>query len=605
MKFNPFTGTLDLTGSGGGTPGGSDTQVQFNDNGAFGATQYHTTDKNWLMTLSRGVTATTPTNLSIVFDYNAAYGYPTDSRNRYNARIYSYVIIGGVKKFSSDYVEGTDATPDGSDNFRIHMTWDAVTGVDGYRVVVFNEYYSYNYDYYYDVATNSFIDNLDKTYLTPVDVSTISPTKQVLKADGYVGIDTTGALVPTEALDVQQNLRVRRHMALGSDSANIDNASTTSSIGLEYLETVTDASLSSVIGMEKSLTANFSTSPSGSVIGDSLTVVNGGTYAPGNMSGQLVNVQDSTSGVNNLIGAQYTVTQSSNVTANTGYVLGIDFSATKNGTGSVTNVFGARFIVSVPNSGAVTNASGAQFNMYSSSANSAANITNIDGGYFNTEISGRGANTLVTAGRFRVNLRKDYAVAATVTEAAIFYGQWSVSTVAPTTAYGIYLPSITGGSTNYAIKTGTGNHSFGDKITTYNAINTTGWGVPAIYASGRATGQTARSAALATYTVGAADGTFEVSGNVNVTASTTHSFSLDVAYTDETNTAQTLILPMAQLAGAFVTGGLITNVTGTGPYESPVLHIRCKAATSITIRPSNGTYTSVTYNCEAIIKQTG
>ena len=37
-KFNPFTGTLDevSAGGGGGTPGGSDTQVQFNDNGAFG-----------------------------------------------------------------------------------------------------------------------------------------------------------------------------------------------------------------------------------------------------------------------------------------------------------------------------------------------------------------------------------------------------------------------------------------------------------------------------------------------------------------------------------------------------------------------------------------
>jgi hypothetical protein len=37
-KFNPFTGTLDEVGAGGGggTPGGVDTQVQFNDGGAFG-----------------------------------------------------------------------------------------------------------------------------------------------------------------------------------------------------------------------------------------------------------------------------------------------------------------------------------------------------------------------------------------------------------------------------------------------------------------------------------------------------------------------------------------------------------------------------------------
>jgi hypothetical protein len=39
VKFNPFTGNLDLVGAaagGGGTPGGADTQVQFNDDGSFG-----------------------------------------------------------------------------------------------------------------------------------------------------------------------------------------------------------------------------------------------------------------------------------------------------------------------------------------------------------------------------------------------------------------------------------------------------------------------------------------------------------------------------------------------------------------------------------------
>lgn len=143
----------------------------------------------------------------------------------------------------------------------------------------------------------------------------------------------------------------------------------------------------------------------------------------------------------------------------------------------------------------------------------------------------------------------------------------------------------------------------GGLMGTYKAVATAGWGLPAIYAQGRAVDQTARSAALATYTVGAADGSFEVSANVLVTASVTHSFSVDVSYTDEGNTARTLILPMAQLGGSFISGGLITNVTGVGPYESPVIHIRCKAATAITIRPSAGTFTSVTYNAEGTIKQ--
>lgn len=140
-------------------------------------------------------------------------------------------------------------------------------------------------------------------------------------------------------------------------------------------------------------------------------------------------------------------------------------------------------------------------------------------------------------------------------------------------------------------------------LTKYANTTTAGYGVPAIVATARATAQVAVNASVATYTP-AADGTFEVSCNVNVTTSTTHSFSCDVTYTDENNNALTMILPMQQLAGSFVTGGLITNVTGTGPYESPVMHIRAKASTAITVRTSaGGTYTTVTYNVGGVIKQ--
>ena len=143
------------------------------------------------------------------------------------------------------------------------------------------------------------------------------------------------------------------------------------------------------------------------------------------------------------------------------------------------------------------------------------------------------------------------------------------------------------------------------KASTYNAIATAGWGTPAVYGNGRTVATSgARAAAAASYTVGAADGTFEVSANVLVTTSTTHSFSMDVSYTDEGNSARTLILPMTQLAGTLLADALITNTTGAGPYHSPVLLIRCKAATAITIRASaGGTYTTVVYNTEGVITQ--
>lgn len=138
-------------------------------------------------------------------------------------------------------------------------------------------------------------------------------------------------------------------------------------------------------------------------------------------------------------------------------------------------------------------------------------------------------------------------------------------------------------------------------VTIYKNVTTAGWGVPAIYGSGRSTAQTAAVASVATYTVGAADGSFLISANVNVTSSTAHSFTVTCAYTDETNTSRTLTLSFIQIGGGTPIA-TITNVTGAGPYEGVPNHIRCKASTSITIA-TTGTFTTVTYNVESSIIQ--
>ena len=62
-----------------------------------------------------------------------------------------------------------------------------------------------------------------------------------------------------------------------------------------------------------------------------------------------------------------------------------------------------------------------------------------------------------------------------------------------------------------------------------------------------------------------------------------------------------MILPITQLSGSFIAAGAIT---GAGAWETPVMHIRCKAATAITILTSAGTFTGVTYTAEGLIKQT-
>lgn len=118
---------------------------------------------------------------------------------------------------------------------------------------------------------------------------------------------------------------------------------------------------------------------------------------------------------------------------------------------------------------------------------------------------------------------------------------------------------------------------------------------------GRATGQTAANSSVATLTVGAADASYMISGNVLVTTSSSETFSLYVDWTDEGNTARSTAIPLIRIA----TGGFTANVAssfGAVPYPSTHIQIRCKAATAITIKTS-GTFTGCTYNVEGYIQK--
>ena len=84
-KFNPFTGKLDQVGAGGGggTPGGSDTQVQFNDGGTFGGdaglTYNKTTDELTLagdINLDDGVGGNTTTVQAVTPTANRTISFP-------------------------------------------------------------------------------------------------------------------------------------------------------------------------------------------------------------------------------------------------------------------------------------------------------------------------------------------------------------------------------------------------------------------------------------------------------------------------------------------------------------------------------------------------
>lgn len=165
---------------------------------------------------------------------------------------------------------------------------------------------------------------------------------------------------------------------------------------------------------------------------------------------------------------------------------------------------------------------------------------------------------------------------------------------------GIALNAAGTNQSVFVTPSGVGGLTISTKINSYNGINTAGWGAEIIQAANEVTAQAAANASIATYTVGAADGTFRVSAQLDCTAATVLSTSLFLSYTDKGNTARTMIFPVAQLAGSFIAAGAIT---GTGAWETPVMHIRCKASTAITVGTSAGTFNTVLYSADAVISQ--
>lgn len=107
-------------------------------------------------------------------------------------------------------------------------------------------------------------------------------------------------------------------------------------------------------------------------------------------------------------------------------------------------------------------------------------------------------------------------------------------------------------------------------------------------------------AAICSLVVGSADASFEVTGNILVTTSSAEAFALQCTYTDEGNTARTLVIPISVIAGTVAVATAFAN--GAVPYHGHVLRIRAKAGSTITIKTA-GTFTGCTYNVEGSIKQ--
>jgi hypothetical protein len=106
-----------------------------------------------------------PSNLQAAFSYNDPDSVLTASGYGFNYKVYAYKIVGSSRVYSSGYATLSSVLLDDNSGtpFTINMSWGAVPGADGYRILKFINnagvtLSGFDYGHYSDVTTNSFND---------------------------------------------------------------------------------------------------------------------------------------------------------------------------------------------------------------------------------------------------------------------------------------------------------------------------------------------------------------------------------------------------------------------------------------------------------------
>ncbi len=152
-----------------------------------------------------GETIGAPANPSAVIVPDSGGGdylYPNDGLT-ITYRIYAYKDVGADRIYSSSYAQTTPVTDDGmgGTTYGVEVEWDAVSGADGYRILILDpDYGGYNYDAGYDSATNSLID--DGCNLVCFDSSSKLVYPKTISTNTAT---INGALALTGPLNIQGN----------------------------------------------------------------------------------------------------------------------------------------------------------------------------------------------------------------------------------------------------------------------------------------------------------------------------------------------------------------------------------------------------------------
>jgi len=131
------------------------------------------------------------------------------------------------------------------------------------------------------------------------------------------------------------------------------------------------------------------------------------------------------------------------------------------GTGDSLETFGVRSGVAIANTGTTSLAVGV-YNEVTMTAS--GTVSALYSGLYSAKINTSVAGAITTFVGVESQIETGAATTTTVTNAFLFRGTNSLSGGTFNTVYGLFIPSITQGATNYSIRTGLGLHQFGDRV---------------------------------------------------------------------------------------------------------------------------------------------
>jgi hypothetical protein len=219
-KFNPFTGTLDDVGpnNGNGVPGGSDTQVQFNDNGVFGGDSDFTWDDT-----------STPKVLGIGGDINL------DDGGTYTTTLQT-ITPTAARTISFPDATGTVALVGGSSGQVLYNNAGAVAGGNlGYNAT------TGAFGYISGAGTITQATN------KATAVTLNSPSGQITLNGAAMGADTTVSFTLTNSSITANDVLILNHLSAGTAGSYLLNAQAAAGSASINVRNITSGSLSEAI----------------------------------------------------------------------------------------------------------------------------------------------------------------------------------------------------------------------------------------------------------------------------------------------------------------------------------------------------------------------